>query len=288
MPIPRVPYAEQVVIANLLDTLDTALRETEAIIAKLKAVKQGLLHDLLTRGIDANGELRPPQTEAPHLYKQSPLGWIPKKWRILRLDEFCVSVADGTHDSPQPAKNGYPLVTSKNLRNGFLDLSEGYLISAADYQAVRSRSYVEQGDILFGMIGTVGNPVVIGEGQDQIATKNIGLLRIGGNTDRSRYLCDWLKSSCVERQLNEVMSGSTQKFIGLGTLRALLVLEPAATELVAISSQLLSAAEQISSEMVALDKLRSLKGGLMDDLLTGRVRVTPLLSVAQKTQSRSA
>ncbi len=64
----------------VLDTLDTAIHETEAIIAKLKAVKQGLLHDLLTRGIDANGELRPPQAEAPHLYKQSPLGWIPKEW----------------------------------------------------------------------------------------------------------------------------------------------------------------------------------------------------------------
>ena len=67
-------------IAAVLDTLDTAIHETEAIIAKLKAVKQGLLHDLLTRGIDANGELRPPQAEAPHLYKESPLGWIPKEW----------------------------------------------------------------------------------------------------------------------------------------------------------------------------------------------------------------
>jgi hypothetical protein len=64
---------------SVLDTLDTAIHETEAIIAKLKAVKQGLLHDLLTRGIAANGELRPPQAEAPHLYKASPLGWIPKE-----------------------------------------------------------------------------------------------------------------------------------------------------------------------------------------------------------------
>src|SRR5690606_12435160 len=60
-----------------LDTLDTAIQETEAIVATLKADKQGLLHDLLTRGIDDNSELRPPQSQAPHLYKQSPLGWIP-------------------------------------------------------------------------------------------------------------------------------------------------------------------------------------------------------------------
>ena len=67
---PALP--EQKEITRILDTLDTTVRETEAIIAKLKAVKQGLLHDLLTRGLDDNGELRPPQSEAPHLYKESP------------------------------------------------------------------------------------------------------------------------------------------------------------------------------------------------------------------------
>lgn len=76
-------YGEQQRVSQVLDTLGTAIHETEAIIAKLKAVKQGLLHDLLTRGIDANGELRPPQAEAPHLYKESPLGWIPQEWAAL-------------------------------------------------------------------------------------------------------------------------------------------------------------------------------------------------------------
>ena len=76
-----VDVAEQVKIAEVLDTLDTTIRQTEAIIDKLKQVKQGLLHDLLTRGIADNGELRPPQSEAPHLYKKSALGWIPMAWR---------------------------------------------------------------------------------------------------------------------------------------------------------------------------------------------------------------
>ena len=77
LPVRYPPEEEQIRIAQILDTLDTAIQETEAIIAKLKAVKQGLLHDLLTRGIDANGELRPAPEDAPQLYKQSPLGWMP-------------------------------------------------------------------------------------------------------------------------------------------------------------------------------------------------------------------
>lgn len=69
------PYEHQAKVAEILDTLDAAIRGTEAVVAKLKAMKQGLLHDLLTRGIDEGGDLRPPQPEAPHLYKQTPLGW---------------------------------------------------------------------------------------------------------------------------------------------------------------------------------------------------------------------
>ena len=90
--------AEQATIALVLDTLDTAIRQTEVIIEKLKLVKQGLLHDLLTRGIDDNGELRPPQSEAPHLYKESVLGWIPRDWLLVRVDEACLfQCIVGTH-----------------------------------------------------------------------------------------------------------------------------------------------------------------------------------------------
>jgi len=272
------PLEDRETLGRVLDTLDTTIRQTEAIIEKLKQVKQGLLHDLLTRGIDANGELRPPQSQATHLYKDSPLGWIPKEWTVRRLDEYCVSVADGTHDSPKPADSGYPLITSKNLRSGQLDLTDSYLIGEVDYRAVRARSSVEPGDLLFGMIGTVGNPVIIEAGQDQIATKNVGLLRVGGDFGRGRFLREWLESTSVEKQLNEAMSGSTQRFIGLGTLRSLLVLEPDTNEMELIVSAAQLAAARIRTEFSTLSKLRVLKQGLMDDLLTGRVRVTPLLA----------
>ena len=86
--VPSPSQDEKRLIIEILDTLDTAIFETEAIIAKLKAVKQGLLHNLLTRGVDSNGELRPPQAEAPHHYKESPLGWIPKEWTYGTLDTW--------------------------------------------------------------------------------------------------------------------------------------------------------------------------------------------------------
>ena len=88
--VPIGPASDQPRIVAILDTLDPAIRQTEAIIEKLKLVKQGLLHDLLTRGIDDNGELRPPQSEAPHLYKKSALGWIPRQWQAEALGRVLV------------------------------------------------------------------------------------------------------------------------------------------------------------------------------------------------------
>lgn len=96
-------YASQKTIANILDTLDIQIRQTEAIIAKLQQVKQGLLHDLLTRGIDENGQLRPPYEQAPELYKASPLGWIPKEWEVRQAGEVCTSIVPGRN---KPALQG--------------------------------------------------------------------------------------------------------------------------------------------------------------------------------------
>lgn len=85
-----IDTAEQRALAEVLDTLDTTIRQTEAIIEKLKQVKHGLLHDLLTRGIDANGELRPPRSQASHLYKDSPIGWIPTGWTAGQLGNWLI------------------------------------------------------------------------------------------------------------------------------------------------------------------------------------------------------
>ena len=88
------PLPEQRRIARILTTVDEVIERTEALkIAKYQAIKQGLLHDLLTRGVDARGRLHPaPRQEAPALYKESPLGWIPKKWNVTTLGK---TVADG-------------------------------------------------------------------------------------------------------------------------------------------------------------------------------------------------
>ena len=65
--------------------MDDLIERTEALIAKYRAIKQGLMHDLLTRGVDASGRLRPPREEAPGLYRESAVGWVPREWEVATL-----------------------------------------------------------------------------------------------------------------------------------------------------------------------------------------------------------
>ncbi len=270
------PLPEQQKIAEILDTLADAIRKTEQLIAKLEQVKQGLLHDLLTRGIDDNGELRDPNRH-PEQFKESVLGRIPKEWKLASAETFCDSVADGTHDTPKPASQGRPLITSKNLKGGRIDWTDTYMISESAYRSVRARSWVEPGDILFGMIGTIGNPVVLQEREHQIAPKNVGIFRFRGDSVRARYFCAYLESSVIDQQLCEVMAGSTQKFVGLATLRSLVVVYPERLEMETLVQTIDGIENRVAFESAALRKHRLLKQGLMEDLLSGQTRVTPLL-----------
>ncbi len=86
---------EQTRIAYLLDTLDEAIAKTEAVIAKLKQVRAGTLHDLLSYGLDENGQLRD-SIAHPEQFKDSPLGRIPRAWDVRRVSDFCDSYAGGT------------------------------------------------------------------------------------------------------------------------------------------------------------------------------------------------
>ena len=113
------PLPQQRKIARILTTLDNVIAQTEALIAKYQAIKQGLMHDLFTRGVDATGKLRPPQSEAPELYKQSELGWIPKEWEVVRLAEIA-EVGRGKF-TPRPRNDPkyyggqYPFIQTGNI-----------------------------------------------------------------------------------------------------------------------------------------------------------------------------
>jgi type I restriction enzyme S subunit len=139
-----------------------------------------------------------------------------ESWEEKALGEV-YDVRDGTHDSPKYQKEGYALITSKNLKDGNLDYQKIKYISEKDFKKINDRSKVHKGDILFAMIGTIGNPVVVDVDPD-FAIKNVALFKIPKDQD-SYFLKYFLDSKFViDKMMNEA-KGTTQQFVGLGYLR---------------------------------------------------------------------
>lgn len=286
MPLRLPPPAEQTIIARVLDTLDTAIHETEAIIAKLKAVKQGLLHDLLTRGIDANGELRPPQAEAPHLYKQSPLGWIPREWTVealaSRISSLDAGVSVNSEDRPHGAGEIGVLKTSA--------LSHGQFLPAQNKTVVaRELPFVREtvlGDSI--LVSRMNTPELVGA-SCYVSESWPTLFLPDRIWQLKRFLPDsvdmrWLSFVFLTPryrayvQVHATGTSGTMKNLPKSKLLAMRVAFPDTDEQKAIANRMKSADQRIAVETAGLEKLRAQKAGLMDDLLTGRVRVTPLLA----------
>jgi type I restriction enzyme S subunit len=277
--------SEQIRVVSVLDTLDTAIYETEAIIAKLKAVKQGLLHDLLTRGIDANGELRPPQAEAPHLYKQSPLGWIPKDWDIATLEAVSATVTSGSRDWARfYADSGALFVRIGNLTREHINFRfDSTIYVRPPRNADGQRTRLEPGDILISITADLGIVGVVPDGMGEAyINQHIALVRPSHGVVNPRFVGHYLASPAAQTYISKLNDAGAKAGLNLPTVRGLLTARPARTEQDLIAERLDEIDHRIQNATTESAKLRELKAGVMDDLLTGRVRVTPLLAEVER------
>ena len=170
---------------------------------------------------------------------------IPQNWEWVRFNDV-LDVRDGTHDTPRYVDVGYPLVTSKNLYTGILDFANVQYISGEDHVKISERSKVDNGDILFAMIGSIGNPVII-DTDIEFSIKNVALFKYyNANTINNNYLYRYLLFA--QEKMKEMSSGAVQKFVSLGFLRSFLLPLPPLNEQERI-------VEKINQLMVLCDDL---------------------------------
>lgn len=141
---------------------------------------------------------------------------LPRGWEWVRLND-ALDVRDGTHDTPKYVNVGYPLVTSKNIYTGALSLEDVKCISKEDHAKISERSKVDKGDILFAMIGSIGNPVIV-DSDLEFSIKNVALFKffLKGKPS-NRYLHYYL--ILAQENMKAISSGAVQSFVSLGFLR---------------------------------------------------------------------
>jgi type I restriction enzyme S subunit len=268
---------EQTKIAEILSTVDRAIKQTEALIAKQQRIKTGLMQDLLTHGIDEHGNLRSEQT---HQFKESPLGRIPVEWEIVELSTITPSADSITYGVLKPGpfiEGGVPLLQIEDVIHGEIGVNSLHRISP-ELDAQYKRTRLHGGELVVSLVGTIGRVAHIPHHlRGANLHRNLGLVRII-EPNSSRFILHYLQCEMGQKEFLDNTLGSTQSLLNLSNLRSLRVIKPTPPEQTLIAEFCDSINSTISTNKLSLHKLRSLKTALMQDLLTGKKRVTPLLN----------
>ena len=203
---------EQQKIGRLLKLQSNIINLHQCKVEHLILKKKALLQKLFPRNGNRYPDFRFPGFTAP--------------WEQRKLGDVA-DVRDGTHDSPKFYNDGFPLVTSKNLKDGSIDFSDCSFISEQDFDEINKRSKVDPGDILFGMIGTIGKPAIVE--YTGFAIKNVALIK-EGNIINNRFIYHLLSSKVFDNYIARENAGGTQKFIALNQIRNFIFSAPTLAE----------------------------------------------------------
>ena len=184
-------------------------------------------------------------------------------WEQRKLDTI-TDVRDGTHDSPQYVETGHPFITSKNVKDGFINYEDIQYVSDKDYEEINKRSKVDKNDILMGMIGTIGNIALVRETPD-FAIKNVALIKDIGDV-YYRYLYHCLQSNSAAHQLDENLDGGTQKFIALNKIRELVIPVPSEHEQHKIGDYMESLDNLITLHQRKYERLKNVKKSMLEKM----------------------
>lgn len=267
---------EQTKISRILSTVDRAIKQMEAVVAKQQRIKVGLMQDLLTLGIDEQGNLR---SELTHQFKDSPLGRIPVEWEIKRLDD-CVR-----KDSPicygilMPGTgfdNGVPVIKVKDIIGGKI-LQTQLLLTDPQIDNQYKRSKLHVGDLLVTIRGTTGRVALV--------PQELDMANITQDTARIRFKEEHLniffyflfQGKIIQDQILLNTLGQAVKGINIAEVRNISFGMPQKKEQEEIAKRLIEFEESMSKTHLYLQKLILIKTALMQDLLTGKKRVTALL-----------
>jgi len=268
--IPNYRLERQVHIRNILGSIDRAIAHTEALIEKYQQIKAGLMHDLFTRGIGADGKLRPTREEAPELYQESAIGWIPKDWNWEIVADLCSQVVDCPHSTPTYRDLGIPCIRTADMEVGELLLEQAYCVDEKDYKIRTQRLVPKEGDIIYSREGErlgIASPV----GVEKVCLgQRVMLLRPDSNTDPS-FLLWSMNHIDFYRRVVRGLGATTSPHVNVGDIKAIPISVPTYSEQVLIGEKINAVQGVLNREKSFRSKLQQKKNGLMHDLLTGKV-----------------
>lgn len=264
--IPLISITEQRKIASILSTVDAAIAETDALIAKTEQVKRGLMQELLTKGI---GHME---------FKDTKLGLFPKDWDVKTLSEIPHSYKNGLYKKEEDYGSGYPCVRMYNISNGLINKTKSPLLRVSDYEF--DTYQLKPGDLLINRVNSIdwiGKAGIVPNGLGKVTfeSKNIRV-RFDNGVVYPNYIRYFVQTSIYAQQIKSMIKAAiAQCTINQDDLDRLIIPLPSYDEQIRIADILVSLDDEIESERCYRKYLETMKKGLMQDLLIGKVRVKP-------------
>jgi type I restriction enzyme S subunit len=261
-------------ISSILRLIDQAIEKTEALIEKYQNIKAGLMHDLFTRGITADGKLRPPREEAPELYQETPIGWIPMDWKINRIGNvFQIQLGKMLSRASKTGKLTAFYLGNKNVQWDAVDLND---LESMDFSlSEREKFKLCTGDLLVCEGGDVGRTSIWrDELKNCFYQKAIHRLRPKNAEVEPEFMLRYMRYAKRTGVFTNFTSQTSIAHLTQEKLAEVKMFVPSNEEQNRIIKCFNSIDLRINTEIKKLEKLQDQKSGLMHDLLTGEVEVT--------------
>ena len=266
---------EQKKIAEILSKVDTAIEQTQSLIAKYQRIKTGLMQDLLTKGIDENGNIR---SEETHEFKDSELGRIPVEWDYVATDTMCIENVVGIVIKPTQyyAETGVPMLRSFNVKAGKIEMRNLVFMKPEDNDRL-IKSKLKLNDVVSVRTGYPGTSAIITEDIAGCNCIDLVISRVKEKILNPNFLVLWLNSELARIQILNHQSGIAQQHFNVGNMKELLIFKIEIEEQNEILKYMSSTSNVIVDYEKQLLKLTSIKTALMQDLLSGKKRVSNLI-----------
>lgn len=268
------PIHEQEAIAAFLDEkcgkIDALVEIKSQQIEKLKELRQVKIHQAVTKGLDANVEL-----------KDSGIDWIggiPKHWKVTNFKRILIGIKDGTHGTHQRVTNGNLLLSAKNIHNNGIRISgDESMIPDKDYHEITKNGYPKKNDLLITCVGTIGRTYVYDLEYPLAFQRSVAFLRFNLYRGNPHYFKFYIESPYYQYILSQLTKTSAQGGVYMGDiLKSTIILPPLSEQknIIAYLDEVTGQIDQaIAQKQEQIEKLKQYKQSLINEVVTGKVKV---------------
>ncbi len=270
------PHTEQTRIAQFLDRktaqIDQAIAQKERLIELLKARRQILIHNAVTRGLNPEVKMKDSGVEW--------IGMVPEHWEVTRMKFITYFINDGTHGSYPRVENGYRLLSVRNLvEDKFVFREDDSRVSERHFKEISAKFIVKNNDIQLAIVGATLGKVALVEAMEElfVTQRSICTIRMNKTHFVAKFILFYLKSRAFQSYLWNNTDFSAQPGVYLGTVKNAFVPFPPKSEQSAIVAYIESADQKITTAITCkqseIEKLKEYKATLINSAVTGKIRV---------------